>query len=156
METASFLRHSRSLERHSSHGTSISGAANNLQFQHSRDGGPSPGSLGPRSPESVRLGALGKHARSNSYGANGEGMLGNAMQVKTSRRRMACQPRRVRNVKCDSMRPSCGFCVSAGSHCVYLDASADKGRYVHVPHPALRFRFRRGGERIFALSWLTD
>lgn len=120
--------HSLSLERHSSHGTSINSAPAGLQFQHNGDGVPSPRSLGPRSPESVRLSALGKHARSNSHGANGEETHGEVMQIKTSRRRMACQPCRVRKVKCDSVRPSCEFCVSAGSHCVYLDASADKGR----------------------------
>lgn len=48
---------------------------------------------------------------------------------KSSRRRMACQSCRVRKVKCDGLRPSCGFCVSAGNQCVYLDNPDQKGRY---------------------------
>jgi hypothetical protein len=43
-----------------------------------------------------------------------------------TRRKTACQSCRNRKVKCDNGRPACGFCVSGGVECVYIENAEDK------------------------------
>lgn len=73
----------------------------------------------------INMQASPRYAGTNwKHNRNGEEQV-----VISSRRRIACQPCRVRKVKCDSMRPSCGNCRGTGDHCAYLDASAAKRMY---------------------------
>ncbi|OAQ83631.1 fungal transcriptional regulatory protein [Purpureocillium lilacinum] len=42
------------------------------------------------------------------------------------RRQAACQPCRLRKVKCDKKRPSCGICTVSGQDCEYIGDQTDK------------------------------
>lgn len=42
------------------------------------------------------------------------------------RRQAACQPCRLRKVKCDKRRPSCSICISTGASCEYTEAIAER------------------------------
>lgn len=42
------------------------------------------------------------------------------------RRQAACQPCRLRKVKCDKRRPSCSICVSSGANCEYTEATPER------------------------------
>ena len=44
----------------------------------------------------------------------------------TSRRRNACQSCRLRKVKCDAVRPTCGICEASGCICCYTDPLPEK------------------------------
>ena len=44
----------------------------------------------------------------------------------STRRKIACQSCRLRKVKCDVIRPTCGFCKVGGMTCEYLDIPTDK------------------------------
>ncbi|KAK5697751.1 hypothetical protein LTR17_023838 [Elasticomyces elasticus] len=43
-----------------------------------------------------------------------------------SRRKNACQSCRLRKIKCDNVRPSCGICQAVGSSCLYTDSFVEK------------------------------
>ena len=42
------------------------------------------------------------------------------------RRQAACQPCRLRKIKCDKRRPSCNICTSSGASCEYIEYIAEK------------------------------
>lgn len=51
------------------------------------------------------------------------------------RRQAACQPCRMRKIKCDKKKPSCNICVAGGQECEYLNEATDKLTYVHPRRP---------------------
>ncbi len=47
-------------------------------------------------------------------------------QKPASRRKAACQSCRIRKVKCDAVRPTCGICKACDTTCQYTDPLSDK------------------------------
>ncbi|KAJ2966621.1 hypothetical protein NQ176_g10062 [Zarea fungicola] len=49
-----------------------------------------------------------------------------ASQPAPQRRQAACQPCRLRKIKCDKQRPACSICCNGGQECKYIEDGAEK------------------------------
>lgn len=55
----------------------------------------------------------------------------NSIPIKTTntRRKTACQACRLRKIKCDAVRPTCGICKASDAMCKYTDPLPEKLTY---------------------------